>query len=76
MGNHWITCPECDMMSGFPHDMMWFDEKGRLHDPNQWRCKKKDCGILFKKAEEKAFEKHMKEEQQKMRLKKSEHKVL
>jgi len=55
------------MSSGFPHDMMWFDEKGRVHDPEQWRCRNNDCKMLFKRAEEKAFEKHMKREQEKIR---------
>ena len=69
MGGHWITCPKCGHRNRYSHDMMWFDEKNRLHDPNQWRCQGKNCNILFKKAEEKAFEKHMKEKQEKARLK-------
>jgi Pyruvate/2-oxoacid:ferredoxin oxidoreductase delta subunit len=67
MGGHWITCPECNEHNRYPHDYMWFDEKGKVHDLNQWRCK--GCGILFKKAEEKAFEKHMRKEQGKVRCK-------
>jgi len=72
MGGHWITCPKCKMTSRFPHDFMWFDEKGRVHDLNQWRCKNSECRMLFKKAEGKAFDKHMKKEQEKFRREREE----
>lgn len=67
MGSHWITCPKCKHRNRYSHDMMWFDKNNRLHDPAQWRCQGKSCNMLFKKAEENAFDKHMKEEQEKMR---------
>ncbi len=65
MGGYWITCRECKTENRFPDDYMWFDKKvkGKIHDLNQWRCK--GCGLLFKKAEGKAFDKLMKEEQEK-----------
>jgi hypothetical protein len=68
MGGHWITCPKCKHANRYPHDYMWFDKNNRLHDLNQWRCQ--NCNLLFKKAEGKLFDKHMKEEQEKMRCQK------
>ena len=62
MGSHWIQCPKCGTQSRFPHDMMWIDDKGRVHDIEQWRCKNISCNMLFKKAEQKAFDKYMKKE--------------
>jgi len=64
MGGHWIRCPKCKYQNRYPSDYMWFDKRNRIHDLNQWRCH--SCNMLFKKAEEKAFDKHMKQEREKV----------
>lgn len=48
MGGHHITC-KCGTTTRFRTDTCWIDNKGNIHDFEDWKCA--SCGTVFVKGE-------------------------